>query len=129
MGGGGGGSESSTSTATTTTSIDKRMVVDNGVGVSSDSSTVHVTATDLGAIGRAFDFATGAGQSVTGTMDKVLGLADVILKGSIDAVKGTNAVVSQAYETAKTTQQGSIDQKTMIVLAVAGAAAYVMGRK
>jgi hypothetical protein len=129
MGGGGGGSSSSSSNATTTNTTDKRMVVDNGVGVSSDSSTVTVNATDLGAIGKAFDFATGAGQSVSGTMDKVLGLADVILKGSLDAVKTTNGVVSQAYETARTTATGSIDQKTMIVLAVAGAVAFVASRK
>lgn len=127
--GGGGGSSSSSATTTQTTSTDKRMVVDNGVGVSSDSSTVTVNALDLGAIGKAFDFATAAGGTVAGTMDKVLGLADVILKGSIDAVKGTNAVVSQAYETAKNTSTGSIDQKTMIVLAVAGAVAFVASRK
>lgn len=127
--GGGGGSSSSSSTSTQTTSTDKRMVVDNGVGVSSDSSTVTVNATDLGAIGKAFDFATAAGGSVTGTMDKVLGLADVLLRGSLDTVKGTNAVVSQAYETAKNTATGSIDQKTMIIFAVAGAVAFVASRK
>lgn len=126
---GGGGSSSSSSTASTTNTTDKRMVVDNGVGVSSDSSTVTVNSLDAGAIEKAFAFASGAGESVSGTMDKVLGLADVILKGSIDAVKGTNAVVSQAYETAKNTQSGAIDQKTMMVLAVVGAVAFVASKK
>lgn len=61
---GGGGSSSSSSTSSTTTSTDKRMVVDNGVGVSSDSSTVTVNATDLGAIDAAFGFASGSGQRI-----------------------------------------------------------------
>ena len=127
--GGGGGSSSSSSTSSQTTSIDKRMVVDNGVGVSSDSSTVTVTATDLGAIDKAFGFASASGDKIVSSFDKVVGLADVLLRGSLDAVKTTNGVVSQAYETARTTAAGAIDQKTMIVLAVAGAVAFVASRK
>lgn len=105
------------------------MVVDNGVGVSSDSSTVTVNSVDLGAVGKAFDFAGASGAAVVGTMDKVLGLADAVLKGSMTAAKESTALVSQAYETAKTTSQGAIDQKTMIVLAVAGTVAYVARRR
>lgn len=126
---GGGGSSSSSATTTQTTSTDKRMVVDNGVGVSSDSSTVTVNAVDLDAVSKAFDFAGASGAAVITTMDKVLGLADTVLKGSLATVKGTNDVVAQAYETARTTQTGSIDQKTMMVLAGVAAVAFVAARK
>lgn len=141
-GGGGGGSSSSSNSSTTTMNTDKRLVVDSGVGVSSDQSTVNVTSTDLGAISQAFgfagasgakalDFATAGGERVAGTMDKVLGLADTLLKGSLTAVADTNNLVNSAYETARTTEKGTIDQKTMIVLAVtaAGAAIFIAGRK
>lgn len=124
-----GGSSSSSSNQTVST--DKRLVVDGGsVGVSSDSSTVTVNQTDLGAIGKAFDFASASGANVITTLDKVLGIADTVLKGSLTAVQGTNSVVSQAYETAKNTTSGAIDQKTMIILAaVAGVAFVSRGRK
>ncbi len=53
-----GGGNSSSSSTTQTTQIDKRQVVDgNGVGVSSDSSTVNVSQLDGGAINTAFQFA------------------------------------------------------------------------
>lgn len=128
--GGGGGSSSSSSTATTTQNTDKRQVVDNqSVGVSSDSSTVNVQMTDLGAISSAMQMLSNGGQGISDSFDKVIGLADTLLKGSLDTVKTSNAVVSQAYETAQTTTNGSIDQKTMIVLAVAAAGAFVLGKK
>lgn len=126
--GGGGGSSSSSATTTTTQNVDKRMVVDNGVGVSSDSSTVTVTAVDLGAVSKAFEFAGESGKAVVGTLDKVLKLADTVLTGSLAAAKDSTALVSQAYETAENTQAGSIDQKTMMVIAGIGAAAYVATR-
>ena len=74
MGGGGGGSSSSSTSATTTTNTDKRLVVDHGVGVSSDSSTVNVTTTDLGAIQSAFDLTKVGLSGVSGSFDKVVGL-------------------------------------------------------
>lgn len=130
MGGGGGGSSSSSSTSSSTTNTDKRQVVDNqSVGVSSDSSTVNVTMTDQGAIDKTFALLQAGGQGVYSSLDKVIGLADTLLKGSLSVVKDSTGVVSQAYETAENTKTGSIDQKTMIVLAVAGAAAFVFRKK
>lgn len=126
--GGGGGSSSSSATTTQTENTDKRMVVDNGVGVSSDSSTVTVTAVDLGAVSKAFEFAGASGEAVVGTLDKVLKLADTVLTGSLKTVGDSTSLVSQAYETAENTKTGSIDQKTMMVIAGIGAAAYIATR-
>lgn len=127
---GGGGSSSSSSTQTSTQNTDKRQVVDNqSVGVSSDSSTVNVTMTDQGALDKAMTMLGIGSEGILTSFDKVIGLADTLLKGSLTTVKDSNAVVSQAYETAQSTANGSIDQKTMMVLAGAAAAAFIFGRK
>lgn len=53
---GGGGSSSSSSSTVQTSNTDKRQVVDgSSVGVSSDSSTVNVTATDHGTVKASID--------------------------------------------------------------------------
>lgn len=128
--GGGGGSSSSSSTSTSTQNTDKRQVVDNqSVGVSSDSSTVNVQMTDLGAINASMEMLRNGGLGLQESFDKVIGLADTLLKGSLDTVKTSNAVVTQAYETAQNTANGAIDQKTMMVLAGVAGAAFIFGRK
>lgn len=138
---GGGDSSSSASTSSNSTAIDKRMVVDSGVGVSSDSSTVNITSTDMGAVKSAFDFAGASGRSalefagesgerMVDSFDRVLKLADTVLSGSLTANDKSASLMAQAFETAKTTASGSIDQKTMMVLAgVAAVALVVIKRK
>lgn len=103
--GGGGGSSTS---ATTTSSTDKRMVIDNGVGVSSDSSTVNVSALDGGAIASAFDFAALAGQGASETVIAALSLADTVytkgltaLDRNVDLVNRSGDMVAKAYDQAK----------------------------
>lgn len=55
---GGGSSSSSSASTNTTTNVDKRLVVsDSGIGLSSDSSTVHITMQDQGAIRAAGEIA------------------------------------------------------------------------
>jgi hypothetical protein len=130
MGGGGG---SSSSNSSTTTSTDKRQVVEGGsLGVSSDSSTVYATMADYGAI-------AGAGQAVKDALDvvkagdatlatsfeKVLTVADKMFTGGLETLKASNANVSHAYQTAREieTNRGTLDNKTITIIAVAGAAA------
>ena len=133
---GGGGSNSSNST--TTQNVDKRLVVDNGVGVSSDSSTVTVTAIDHGAIEQSFQMGKAALDSIVTadanqgqTLDKIVGLADKLFTGGYDLLKTNQVSVNQAYETAKTleTSKGTVDNRTIIVLGVAAAAAYAATRR
>lgn len=65
----GGDSSSSSSNQTTTTNVDKRQVVDGqGLGVSSDSSTVNVSQLDGGAIDSAFNFASSGLDSAARMM-------------------------------------------------------------
>lgn len=64
-----GDSSSSSSNQTTTTNVDKRQVVDGqGLGVSSDSSTVNVSQLDGGAINSAFSFASSGLDSAARIM-------------------------------------------------------------
>lgn len=129
-GGGGGGSSSSNSTSTQTT--DKRMVVDNGIGISSDSSTVNVTTLDAGIVSKALDTVAAADATSGAGFSQLLGLADKLFTGAGSMIEKTqNASLAQleTINAAAADQQGTIDQKTMIVLAVAAAGAFVLSRK
>lgn len=156
MGGGGGGSSSSSSTASTTTNLDKRQVVDgSSIGVSSDSSTVNITALDHGAIdkagavvnaalatisandaiqgeslGNVLSLAESNTDAVISGLGGVIGLASELFKGGFDALKTSQDQVNNAYSTATDLKQsaGSIDNKTLMILGVAAAAAFVMAR-
>lgn len=150
-------SQSSSSTATTTQNTDKRQVVDNGVGVSSDSSTVTVNVLDEGIVKAALDTVSAAdavsGQGFTqllGLADRLfvgagevsevsgrgftqlLGLADKLFVGAGEVIgKTQDTALSQIGQvnSAKNDAKGAIDQKTIVVLAIAGAAALVLSKK
>lgn len=183
----GGSSSSSSTSSQTTNNVDKRLVVDSGVGVSADNSVVNLTTNTLdgGAIANAFQFsgnalynALGVSQSATNnamgfagnslknaldfsseTIDKTLENNSDVMRMSNDTIKLANAntsegfsklldaseslfdrgermigktqqTVADAYTLAQTTKAGTIDNKTIIVLAIAGAATvYAISRK
>lgn len=122
-------SSSSSSNSTQTTNVDKRQVVDgNGVGVTSDSSTVNVntTMTDLGAIQGALK-SLDSGNALNGqNFDSVLTLADKLFTGGFDLMNKSAANVSAAYATQQSQAGGSFDNKTIAIIAVAGAAAWAL---
>jgi hypothetical protein len=129
MGGSGG---SSSSNATTTQTTDKRMVVDQGIGISSDSSTVTVNALDGDIVKKALDTVAAADATAGTGFTQLLGLADKLFTGAGSMIDKTQAASLAQLETinaAAADKSGTIDQKTMIVLAVAGAAALVLSRK
>lgn len=131
----GGGGGSSSSNETTTQNIDKRLVVDSGIGISSDSSTLNVTALDGGAVSRAFEFAAknvdlmkDADALQGQTVQQLLGLTDRVFDGAFkvldknaDIVKASSAFVSDAYDNAK----GEGDTKKLIAAGVIAAVAIV----
>lgn len=103
-----GGSSSASSTSTETTNIDKRLVVDgSSVGVSSDSSTVNVTATSLdgGAVNAAIDLAKVSSESGNKNVAEVLGFVrdtfGDVLKVAGENLKGTQGAFQQATEAVK----------------------------
>lgn len=140
---GGGDSESSQATH----NIDKRNAVQNGIGLSGDGSSVTTYSTtiltDAGMTGKALDannaFGARALDSIdkstaltAGQFDKLLQAAENLWQRGETLVGQTQKHVADAYLTANTDARGAIDNKTIIVLAVAGAAvagAVAMRRK
>lgn len=129
MGGGGGSSSSNSSTTQTT---DKRMVVDQGIGISSDSSTVTVNALDGEIVKKALDTVAAADATAGVGFTQLLGLADKLFTGAgnmIEKTQNSSLAALENINAAAADQAGTINQKTMIVLAVAAAGAFVLSRK
>lgn len=157
--GGGGGGSSSSSSSTTTNNYDKRQAVgDGGLGITGDSNALKIQTTnttnitDGGIVKRALDSvdvwnATNAdnftnlldsseanySQLVTANADgfsKLIGVADKLFNQGENLIGQTQKSVADAYAQAQTEAKGTIDNKTIIVLAVAGAAVLAFrGRK
>lgn len=137
-GGGSSGGSSTSSTATTTstqnttTNIDKRLALSSGIGISSDSSTVNVEALDGEIVRKALDTVSAADATAGASFEKLLGLADKLFTGAGEVIgKTQDASLAQlaTLNTAANDQRGAIDQKTLVVLAVAGAAAFALRKK
>lgn len=125
-----GSSSSSSHVTTTTNNYDKRMVLgDNGLAVSSDSSTVTVNALDGGAIKDSYDFAFAAGDAASQGFDKLLKLADKLFTSSYEATANTQALTAAAYQTAEAERKGNLDNKTITILAAVAAVAFVAKKK
>lgn len=133
MGGKSSSSSKSTSNIVTTTT-DKRQVVDGGVGVTADNSTVNVQTLDAGIVKDALDTVKASDATNGEGFEKLLDLASNLFdKGGALIEKTQDATLAQigSINAAANDKTGSIDQKTMIVMAVAGAtaAAAIWGRR
>lgn len=131
----GGSSKSSSSSdqTTNTTNIDRRQVVgENGIGLSSDSSTINVTTMDSGIVKAAID-AVKAGDATNGDgFAKLLDLADKMFTGAGDIIgKAQDTTLSQIAQLnqARNDQNGKIDQKTLIIVGGIALGALAVTRK
>ncbi len=127
-GGGGGGS----STSTTTQNTDKRIAVDQGIGISSDSSNITVNALDAGIVQQALQTVQMADATNGSGFGQLLGLADKLFTTGTDVLKaGQATTLAQvgALSQAQTDAKGQISQQTMVLLAAAGVAAIAFSRK
>lgn len=136
LGGGyvcGGGGGSSSSTSSTTTNIDKRLALESGVGISSDQSTVTVNTLDAGIVDKALQTVQLADATSGQGFSQLLALTDKLFTGAGQALQTTQATTLAqvgALNQAQNDARGAVDQKTIIVLAVAGAAAaFAFSRK
>lgn len=124
----GGGGGSSSSNATNTTSTDKRMVVDQGIGISSDSSSVYVNALDGDIVKAALD-TVKASDAVAGEgFGKLLDLTGKVFDVGSGVIKAGQQMTADAYQTATAEKSGSIDNKTIMILGIAGAAAWAFSK-
>lgn len=138
-------SRSSSSSTQNTYNTDERFAVGaNSIGVNADGG-VNVTSTtnylDGGAIARAFGFADSAVGKTLATIDKQNAIHGEGFSALLDAAEGlwergekligqTQQHVADAYSQAQTDKAGTIDNRTIIVLAVAGAVVvYAMTRR
>lgn len=147
------GGSSKSSSASTTNNTDKRVAVQDGIGLSGDGSSVSVVnnITDAGIVSRALDSIDlgGANQaegfsklldasgemlsSLTGAQesgfDKLLDVAGELWDQGQGLIGQTQKAVADAYGQAQADKAGTIDNRTIIVLAVAGAAALAIASR
>lgn len=147
------GGKSSSKSSSTTYNTDKRVAVQDGIGLSGDGSSVSVTnnITDAGIVSRALDsidlsnanqaesFSNLLDASATG-FDKLVGAQSSGFTDLIEVAEGlwsqgqnligtTQKAVADAYGQAQADKAGTIDNRTLIVLAVAGAAALAFVKR
>lgn len=135
-GGGGGGSESSSATTTTTTNTDKRQVVsDNGVGITSDASTVNVTMADQGTVLAAIDLSKLGANNQLAAYQSLLGTSAGLLDKLIDANDKNIDLANKAVQAYTPVDSGGTVQSKVngmvevaIALAVAAVAVKVWGK-
>lgn len=120
---GGGGGSSSSSTSTTTYNSDKRLAVgDGGAGISGDNSSI--TITDGGIVSRALDTVDVANATNGDSFAKLLEASTKLFDRGESLIGQTQKSVADAYAAANDNKAQTIDNRTIIVLAVAAAAAY-----
>lgn len=157
LGGGyvcGFGGDSSSASTSQTFNTDKRLALQDSIGTSGDNSAINYTSTtqnnitDGGIVSRALDSidvnnATNAQgfQSLLqaanfNTSTQANAFADLLDSASKNLFQSgerligqTQQSVADAYGKAQTEAKGTIDNKTIIVLAVAGAAALAFSRR
>lgn len=127
---GGGGSKSSSST----TNTDKRLAVgDGGIGVTADDSSVAINITDGGIVSRALDSIDLNNATLADGYGALIDAGEELLKANFDAgqnlIGTTQKHVADAYGQAQANANGTIDNRTLMVLAVAGAVALYALKK
>lgn len=147
------GGRSSASSAQSTTNQDNRVAVQDGIGLSASSGNV-INITDGGTVARGLDTVDStisqAIESVNlasanstenystllnSTGDKfemLLGAAETLWDRGENLIGQTQKAVADAWSQAQNEKAGTIDNRTIIVLAVAGAATMALiarGRK
>lgn len=133
---GGGNSSSSSNAATTSTNIDKRQVISsNAVGVTTDTNaTVNVSNTTLdgNVIQGALDYVKATDATQGSNFTSLLSLADKMFStgaGVIAKAQDTTLAQIGQINTAKNDTTGTIDQKTMIILAAASLGVLALTKK
>lgn len=122
------GSKSKSSQATTNN--DNRVAVDGGIGLSaSDGNTISVTTSDPVIVSRALDSVDVANAGMSEGFERLLNAAGGLFDRGESLIGQTQKAVADAYGQAQNDARGTIDNRTMIVLAVAGAAALVLARR
>lgn len=129
FGGGGGSSKSSNDT----TNIDRRVAVDSGAGISGDNSSITINSVDGGIVARALDSVDLAGANNNTGFRALLDASRDLFNRGESLIGQTQKAVADAYGQAQNDKAGTIDNRTIIIIAVVVAgligAAIFKGKK
>lgn len=122
----GGKSSSQANQSTTNNNIDERVVNESGVvvGKSANVGNINIERVDADIVENAINqFGEGFG--------KLLDISDKMFNSGAQMIQSGQDTVLSAMQSAENDKRGAIDQKTMIVLAITGAAAvaFIKGKK
>lgn len=122
---------STSSVATTSNATDKRIAVESGIGISSDSSHISIQALDGDIVKQALETVQMTNAIGGDGFGKLLSLADKVLVGAGEMVaktQDTTMAAINSVNTAANDAKGSMDQKTVVMLAAVAAAVVIIPR-
>lgn len=120
------GGRSSSSSASTTTNQDNRVAVQDGIGLSNSSgNAINITTVDGQIVGRALDTVDLNNATLGEGFESLLSAADNLFNRGENLIGQTQKAVADAYGQAQINAAGTIDNRTIIVLAVAAGAAVI----
>ena len=128
-----GGSSSSASNQETN-NYDQRVAVQDGIGFSGSSNnalTITTTnnVTDGGIVSKALDSINLNNATNAQGFESLLGAAESLWQRGEKLIGQTQQSVADAYMTAQTEAKGTLDNRTIAVIAVAGAAALAFASR
>ncbi len=128
-----GGSSSSASNQETN-NYDQRVAVQDGIGFSGSSNnalTITTTnnVTDGGIVSKALDSINLNNATNAQGFESLLGAAESLWERGEKLIGQTQQSVADAYMTAQTEAKGTLDNRTIAVIAVAGAAALAFASR
>lgn len=124
--GGKSSSKSSANQTTTTNNVDNRIANGSGNALSNISgSTVNIQAVDAQIVNKALDTIAGADATNGEGFSQLLDLAGKIMSGGADLVAGSQETVLAATQAINADNKGTLDQKTIMVLAGAAAVSAI----
>lgn len=125
------GGKSSSAQSSTTNNTDARVAVQDGVGVSNNTGTA-ITITDGGIVSRALDSVDTSNATMSQGYETLIEAATEVFNRGQGLIGQTQAAVADAYSQAQTDKSSTIDNRTLIALAVAAVAGLFLfsrGRK
>jgi len=121
------GSSSQADQTTKTENYDQRIVNESGIVAASGSSLVaNIESIDGDVVNRALEFATASDASNAAGFGKLLDFAAKAFDTGASVIKTGQDQVLSAAQSVQNDKNGAIDQKTIVVLGIAAAAALVI---
>ncbi|GGI16897.1 hypothetical protein [Oxalicibacterium faecigallinarum] len=120
-------SSSQANQTTQTSSYDNRIVTESGIVAAGGSSIVaNIESMDGDIVKAALNFATDASDDNSANLGKLIEFGTKLFTTGADMLQTGQQTALAAMASAENDKRGAIDQKTVVVLGIAAAAALVM---